>query len=503
MLDIVFCNVPYIHLDYVYSAPAILRGVVQQHGFSARTVDFGIELFKLCNRDLKKFYETQSWFIGQTDPTAIPSVIEHWLDQCVTYLQNNPSRYIGISVLTNQSQVACFLLIDRIRKANISSKIVIGGRGIEVQSRLHKFIPGTAMDHFNDMAMVMTRSQLVDHAIRGDGEDQILQVLDADRFSSQQQLSEVIEYPIPDYSDYEFDCYHFEHNAILWPISGSKGCVRACDFCDVETLFGRYRYRSGRDIAKEMIYLNEKVGARSFGFTDSLVNGGLKPFREFLEIMAEHNQKHPDREITWGGAYICRPPEQIFDGYYELLAQAGGRHFTIGAESGSDHVLSAMNKRTDVASLFAELEQFRRHGITSLLLLTIGHWSETHDDFLEHLDMLIKLTPYVRSGTVKSLRIGVPMMILTDTPSDRNAASHNIVKMNQQVYFCGNNVNNTISEKIYRQLIVLKLAQSLQLIDGSYVINDLTNSLGVLAESDAINEFYDQQFAKLSSSISV
>jgi hypothetical protein len=500
MLDIVFCNVPYIHLDYIYPAPAILKGVVQQHGYSARSIDFGIELFKICQRQVDRFYQVQNWFLQNPDPNIIPCEIESMLSGAINWFRQNPSKIIGISVLSFQSQVACWLLIDRIKQSGINSKIVIGGRGIQSRSVLHNFLPtSNSFLHHNTMDVVMTTLGLVDQAVRGDAEDQILQVLGQNN-TVNQSTSDVFGYALPDYSDYELDCYQFSGGPIMWPIKGSKGCVRNCDFCDVGKLWGKYKYRLPEDVAKEMIHMYHAVGARHFQFTDSLVNGGLKPFGEFLKILADFNEQHTDDPITWQGQYICREQGQIADpdDYYALLYRAGGRFFYIGAESGSDHVLKSMNKKTTVRSLFNELEYFRRYNIKCTLLLLVGHWSETHEDFMQHLHMLINLAPYAASGTVTTVRIGVPALIFEDTPSYTNIDRNQITVMDKAIYFCTNNPDNTISEKIYRQLIVLKLAQKLGLTDGSHVIHDLSVSLNSMSDINRINDFYAKQFEKIS-----
>ena len=85
---------------------------------------------------------------------------------------------------------------------------------------------------------------------------------------------------MPDYSDYEIDQYMWDKSGPMIPITGSKGCVRNCDFCDVRFQFGKYQFRTGKDIAKEMISLSQKHGYRKFQFTDSLVNGSLKVMKD-------------------------------------------------------------------------------------------------------------------------------------------------------------------------------------------------------------------------------
>ena len=143
MYDIIFCSLPYSDLDHVYSAPAILKGVVIDHGFTAKTIDFGCELFKQFDRDITKFNNTQIYFISPDDNSSTKEDIERFYENCITFFKNNPSKYIGISVLSISTQRAVFELCSRIRASEITSKIVIGGCGAKVN-----FYSNVA-NHFN------------------------------------------------------------------------------------------------------------------------------------------------------------------------------------------------------------------------------------------------------------------------------------------------------------------------------------------------------------------
>lgn len=498
MLDIVFCSVPYSDLDHIYSAPAILKGVVQNHGYSAKTVEFGCTLFELCHKDLAKFHQIQKYFISNTDATPEQSeVIAEFYDTVIDFFRTHPSKYIGISAISYYSHRAIYEICQRIRAANIPSKIVLGGRGAAtpVWKVLQSRWTLAKQYQWSTFADFLTRQQLIDIHVQGDGEDAILDVLSAQKTDNFAASSDQFRSPVPDYSDYNFDLYWFDRQNISWPITGSKGCVRDCDFCDVKKLFGRYRYRSGKDIADEMIAVSLQTGARKFMFTDSLVNGGLKPFREFLEVMTAYNQAHPDRAIKWNGQYICRPdtPESI----YPLIATAGGEGLTIGAESGSNKVLEAMNKKTTVQALFRELELFQKHGITTVLLLMPGHWSETWEDFVAHCKMLVDIVPFVRAGTVSAVQTGQPMSIIPETPSWHAAADNNVILSNfdpAKIWFCKDNPTNTFKERVYRQILSVRLAQKLRIP----IVNEYPNYLATLTSletyHDHIQNFYQQFF---------
>lgn len=496
-VDVIFCSVPYSDMDHIYSAPAILKGIAQEHGFTAKTVEFGCNLLSLCHKDQHKFHLIQKYFIS---PADIPDTQQHIIDEfyleIVQYFLDNPSKFIGISAISNYSHRAVIEICSRIKQAGITSEIIIGGRGaaIPVWTIFSKKYQLTQIQKTLSLGQFLQYKQLAEHHVVGDGEDTLLQILQGSRNTIElTQQSDHFRTPVPDYSDYRFDMYLLDPQQISWPITGSKGCVRDCDFCDVKKHFGKYRYRSGADIANEMITVSQKTGIKKFMFTDSLVNGGLKPFQEFLEIMADHNNNHPTEQIKWSGQYICRPetPDKI----YKLISAAGGEGLTIGAESGSNQVLSAMNKKTTVEALYAELEQFKKNNITSVLLFMVGHWSETWEDFVQHCKAIINIVPYIRSGTVSAIHVGIPMGLIDHTPAFENRQQNNIVQSDfdpGKIWICKNNPSNTISERIRRQLLVMKIATELNLPMINQFENYMHSLTTIEQDHEQINQFYQQ-----------
>lgn len=499
MLDIVFCSVPYSNMDHIYSAPAILKGVVQDNGFSAKTVEFGCTLMELCGKDAEAFHKAQKYFSSNLAADQDQQqIISQFYDRVIQFFKDHPSRYIGLSAISAYSHRAIYEICVRIKQAGIKSNIVSGGRGINIPpwKIFYRAWNIKGIDKTLVFGQYLIKHKLADAMIVGDGEDAIVDLLmGKSQNVVSEPFSDMFRSPVPDYSDYQFDYYLFDKNDIGWPITGSKGCVRNCDFCDIKKHFGKYRYRSGKDVANEMIQVSRQTGTKKFVFTDSLVNGGLKPFREFLLAMSEYNTANPDQRIRWTGQYISRPdtPEDI----YPLIHSSGGEGLTIGAESGSNHVLAAMNKKTTVEALFRELELFRKNNITSMLLLMVGHWSEQWEDFVAQCRTIVQIVPYVRSGTVSAISMGEPLSIIHGTPLYENADQHNIVFSDfdpSKIWFCKDNPTNTYRERVYRQILVAKLAEKFR-IPNLNKFESYNNSLAALDYKDEeINKFYQQFF---------
>ena len=73
-------------------------------------------------------------------------------------------------------------------------------------------------------------------------------------------------------------------------LSGSRGCVRKCTFCNVPLLWPKFTSKTGERIAQELIYYYETFDVKRFVMVDSLVNGNHKVFVNFITILSEYNK---------------------------------------------------------------------------------------------------------------------------------------------------------------------------------------------------------------------
>jgi radical SAM superfamily enzyme YgiQ (UPF0313 family) len=498
-VDIIFCAIPFSELDHIYSAPAILRGVVESEGYTAKTIDFGLELFNLCNRDKAMFDNIQQYFhiMNPILSELEFNILQTWKSNIIKFVKDHPSRYYGISILSYMQQSTAYEICDIIRDVRPNAKIVIGGRGAKVfmMSEFHKKFKMKGMEKLMPAGEFLKKRNLCDFAVVGDGEDPIIEILQGGKKSIiTYESRESFSYPEPNYDDYLFDQYIWESGEIAFPITGSKGCVRDCDFCDVRFQFGKFKYRSGQDIANEMVSMQKKYGVSKFQFTDSLVNGGLKSFREFCTIIANHNRKNPNHTIKWTGQYICRPELTMPKDLYSLMAESGAEGLTIGAESGSNYVLEKMNKKTTVEALLTELEEFRKHKITCVLLFISGHWTERWEDFIEHCETLVKIMPYARDGTISGIQVGFLALLLDGTPSHNKITEGQILaagQLHENLWFNKENPAD-LKDRLYRKLIVSLLGKKLNMpkLNEGYILRAEAEKFSNHIED--INNFYDQ-----------
>ena len=408
MIDLLICSVPAGIINRPPAAPALLKGCAVQSGFSAKTVDFSLMLFtEFCDSDYDKYDKVNRLF----EPSVTwenNDIVGLWIEKCLDVIKDADPRFFAISVFSYAQHRATFLLCQAVKKRFPNLKIILGGYGLPEKYKYSFNNFGIAaagsIERFGDF---IRRKHLADFFVYGEGEQQLIDIL-----AGKEQTTDFVnleEVPFSDFDDYDLDRYLW-HNEPVLTVTGSKGCVRRCKFCNVPRKFGKYRRKSGRRIAEEIIELSEKYHIYKFEFTDSLVNGSIKEFMEMIQILAAHNDQ-AKRPVTWYGQYICRPQNQVPDGMYELIKKSGARNLIIGTESGSDAVLEAMDKKITVKDIFEELDQFEKHNLQAQLLVMVGFYNETWERFLETLEFISKCHRYIAAGVVSKIAPGVPLII--------------------------------------------------------------------------------------------
>lgn len=484
LTDIIFCSLPVLFIDRLPGAPALLKATVQNYGFSAATADLNLEFFiNQAKRNIDDYNQLSSAFNPHDNPTQESSnAFNQWVLDSVEFIRKYNPKIIGLSVFTIFQQRAALALALELRKSLPESKIIMGGygltmnsNGLQLSDHIKKF------DLLKPFWQLVKEKNLADEVFIGSALEDLVSYLQH-TLGVTNKLEKNIEHkkttlfstPVPDYTDYKINEYIWTDGPAL-PITGSRGCVRKCTFCDIPGQFGKFSFRSGEEIANEIITLNKKYNVTTFEFTDSLVNGSLKSFQGWLKIVADYNDNMPiDKKVKWFGQYICRPQTEISSTIYDLIARSGCVNLVIGVESGSNDVLKAMNKKMTVEDVLGELEQFRTHGIQGQLLMLSGFYNETQERFVETLEFIVKLQTYVASGTVSSISVGVPLYINEHMPLYHSAEELgiNLDPLDNTNWTVSNDPTNIPTERYYRRLITQLVLDKLGIpISGNAILN--------------------------------
>lgn len=420
--DIVLISTPV--METRFPAPAIyyLKGALKPYGFSARCFDLvrdQEDYFRDKSNKINSFL-LADWHAGMYHNENDKNIYEEIYSYYTEYVSKkilplNPT-FIGISVFSQNSQKATTILCTVIRKLIPNSKIVVGGTGL-----------GNTIAGKKKFGDKLQNENLVDYTISGEGELALVELLKGNtnypgiNNNSYKQIDDLDSINFPDYDDYIEDYGNIEKITL----TGSRGCVRSCTFCDIGAFWEKYRYRSGKNIAEEMIRNKLRYGSRRNFFSDSLINGSMKAFRELcreLSIYHENNPSHKDK-IEWGGQFIIRGEKQSPASDYDLMWKAGMRWASIGIESASENVRNHMRKGYSNEDMYFSIDKLIEKGIQITAMFIVGYPTETLEDFEEN----IKFLEYYKDrnssavegyskGAIRDINLGLTLGVLEGSP---------------------------------------------------------------------------------------
>jgi len=157
-------------------------------------------------------------------------------------------------------------------------------------------------------------------------------------------------------------------------MAASRGCSFRCNWCAKPIWGNQYLQRPAREIAAEMIHLRRHYRPDHIWFADDIFGFRVDWVKEFAAALTEGGGGVP---FT-----IQLRADLVSPRMTEALHAAGCREVWIGAESGSQKILDAMNKGTRVAEIREARRLLGGAGIRVGYFLQLGYLGEELEDIL-------------------------------------------------------------------------------------------------------------------------
>jgi anaerobic magnesium-protoporphyrin IX monomethyl ester cyclase len=162
------------------------------------------------------------------------------------------------------------------------------------------------------------------------------------------------------------------HGRVSWNMAASRGCPYGCNWC-AKPLFGRrYVQRTPASVAEELRRLQRAVAPDHIWFADDIF--GLTP-AWIEEFAAEVERRDARIPFTIQSRVNLMRPAAV-----AALRRAGAEEVWLGVESGSQRILSAMEKGTTVAQVREATRTLKAHGVRTGWFLQLGYLGEDWDD---------------------------------------------------------------------------------------------------------------------------
>ncbi len=167
----------------------------------------------------------------------------------------------------------------------------------------------------------------------------------------------------------------------------TRGCPFKCNWCAKPIYGNRYNTRSPENVAEELKMLKQKFQFDHIWFCDDIF--GLKPgwVNHFADIVQKEN-------LHFKFKIQARADLLLQENYIKDLARAGCDEIWMGAESGSQKILDAMDKGTTIEQIYTATKLLKKHGIKPCFFIQFGYLGETKEDIEKTIAMINELLPH-------------------------------------------------------------------------------------------------------------
>lgn len=166
----------------------------------------------------------------------------------------------------------------------------------------------------------------------------------------------------------------------------TRGCPFHCNWCAKPIWGQKYNVRSAANVVEEMAWLQENFAPDHIWFMDDIMGIQDKWIEEFADLLDQRDVHVPFKSLN-------RVDLLLRGKTIPALARAGAKIVWVGAESGSQKILDAMDKGTRVEQIYEATRQLHAHGVKVAFFLQFGYPGETREDIELTLKMMRDLMP--------------------------------------------------------------------------------------------------------------
>ncbi len=205
-----------------------------------------------------------------------------------------------------------------------------------------------------------------------------------------QVLKELDTLPLPAWDLVDIDSYRqiWKHRGkpFTLNIATTRGCPFKCNWCAKPIYGNRYNSHSPEYIVEHLKLLKATFKVNRFWMCDDIF--GLKPnwVQEFNTILKREN-------VSISYYMQSRVDLLLKDDTIEALAESGLEEVWVGAESGSQKILDAMDKGITTEQIAEATKRLRKRGIRVAFFIQFGYLGETKKDIQKTIDMIKSLIP--------------------------------------------------------------------------------------------------------------
>jgi radical SAM superfamily enzyme YgiQ (UPF0313 family) len=216
------------------------------------------------------------------------------------------------------------------------------------------------------------------------------------RTASRPLLKQLDDLPFPDRAAIDMQKYistwqtHHGHGSVS--LICARGCPYTCTWCSHSVYGVSHRRRSPQNVADEVELIVATYKPDMLWYADDVFTIHHRWFFEYAQELQNRNLRVPFECIS--------REDRLNEEVVKTLAAMGCFRLWIGSESGSQEILNAMQRRTDVDRVQEMSRLLQRYGIEAGMFIMLGYEGETQSDLQATVKHLKKAQPDIFLTTV-------------------------------------------------------------------------------------------------------
>lgn len=203
------------------------------------------------------------------------------------------------------------------------------------------------------------------------------------------KIKDISELPTPNRAAIPVEKYletwKTNHGQSSMTVSTQRGCPYTCKWCSTAVYGQSYRRRPANLVAEELKMLKNNYNPDTIWFVDDVFTVSHKWIKSFHEEVLKQNAVIPFECITRA--------ERLNDEVLQLLKEAGCYRIWIGAESGSQKIVDAMDRRVDINVVKSAIQKTNALGMETGTFIMLGYPGENEEDINKTVKYLKAANP--------------------------------------------------------------------------------------------------------------
>lgn len=258
--------------------------------------------------------------------------------------------------------------------------IVVSGEG---ELTLEELIPHLAQNGLNSLSSIQG-------LIFRDQDGRLARSL------PRQQIEDLSLMPWPDRAAVDMEQYlatwKTHHGLSSISLITARGCPYTCKWCSHSVFGHTHRRRTPEDVVEEVTWIAERYNPDQLWYADDVFTIHPRWFLKFAGLLRRRGLKIPFECISRA--------DRLTEEVVRTLADMGCYRLWIGAESGSQRILDAMDRRTDAEDVLRKSRLLQASAIEVGMFIMLGYEGEEIRDIEATADFLKQLSPDLFLTTV-------------------------------------------------------------------------------------------------------